>query len=200
MKATNNLYKAILKVKSILVVSLLLIPIWSLSQKSDYIIPHAGDTVFCKIKSIGPKKLFTVDENGETTKYKANDLKGCKYKGKQYIVGKVRGSMCLLKVVLEGDMNLVVHRKMVSTNTTNQTTNTKTYNHQYIDTYLVFLEGTPNDSFTKLGWVWRNKLAKLGSDCNGFKKKVKAEKWGAWGNENGEITDLVSYFNKNCSE
>ena len=184
--------------KSLLYLLLFISPFWIHSQRQDYIIPQSGDTIHCKIKRIGPKKLFTINENGDTQKYKAGDLKGCSYKGNHYIVGKVRGSMCLLKVVLEGDMNLVVHRKLVSTNTSNQVTNTKTFNHQYIDTYLVFLDGTSNDSYTKLGWTWRNKLAKLGSDCSGFKSKVKNEKWGAWDNPNGEITELVNYYNEKC--
>ncbi|PHR46095.1 MAG: hypothetical protein COA32_12700 [Fluviicola sp.] len=186
--------------KSIFILFLMLISVMSLSQDQDHIILNSGDTTVCKIKSIGPKKLFTVDENGDTQKYKAQDLKGCSYKGKKYIVGKVRGSMCLLKVVIEDDMSLVVHIKPVNTRSTNEVTNTKTITRQYIKTYLVFLDGTPNDSYTKLGWLWRNKLSKLGSDCSGFKSKVKKVKWGAWDNPNGEITELVNYYNEKCGD
>jgi hypothetical protein len=167
----------------------------------DYIITKSGNKIECDITRINYKKVYTNDDKGTEQKYAANELSECYFKGNKYIVAKVPAGTygvkvwCLLKVYVEGDMNLAL--LSVNYSSKSDFNGTTTYTHDQADIFYVFLKDAPNDSYEKIGFTWRKDMAKLGSSCSEFKNKVKAEDYSSRTSPDN-LTVLVNYYNENC--
>lgn len=176
----------------------------SSANAQDYIITKDGVKIECDIRRITHKKIYTVDEgdDGVEKKYAANEVTECSFNGNKFIAAKVPAGTygvrvwSLLKVYVEGEMNLALLSVGYTSKSTSNGTTTLT--HDEADVYYVFLKDTPIDSYEKIGITWRKDMAKLGSSCPEFKKKVKAEDYSSW-RSSENLSALVSYYNENCN-
>lgn len=164
----------------------------------DYIITKSGKKIECGVKSVDHKKVYTNGDNGAEVKYDASELSECYFKGTKYIVGEVPAGTygvrvwCLLKVYVEGDMNLVL--LTVKYNTKSEFNGTTTSTAGQAENFFVFLEGAPNNSYEKMGITWRKTLVKMGSSCSQFTIKVKETD----SSTSDNLSALVNYYNENC--
>jgi hypothetical protein len=134
-------------------------------------------------------------------KYAANEVTECSFNGNKFIAAKVPAGTygirvwSLLKVYVEGDMNLA----LLSVGYTSKSTfnGTTTLTHDEADVFYVFLKDTPIDAYEKIGITWRKDMSKLGDSCPEFKKKVKKEDYSSW-NSSENLSALVVLYNENC--
>jgi hypothetical protein len=175
---------------------------FSSANAQDFIITKEGSKIECDIRRITHKKVFTTGDDGEEKKYAANELTECYFNGNKFIVAKVPAGTygvkvwSILKVYVEGDMNLA----LLSVGYTSKSTfnGTTTATHDEADVFYFFLKGTPNDSYEKIGITWRRDMATLGSSCSEFEKRVKAEDYSSWSSPE-ILSELVNYFNESCN-
>ena len=168
----------------------------------DYLITKDGNKIECDISRITHKKVYTVAADGEETKYAANEIKECNFDGIKFIAAKVPAGTygvrvwSILKVYVEGDMNLALLSVGYTSERNFNGTTTRT--PEQADVYYVFLKDTPIDAYEKIGITWRKDMAKLGEGCPEFKKKVKKADYSSWSSSD-DLSVLVSFYNENCN-
>lgn len=174
----------------------------AVASEQDYVVTKEGNKIECDIKRITHKKVYTIGDDGEEKKYAANELTECFFKGVKFIVAKVPAGTygvrvwSILKVYVEGEMNLALLSVGYTSDRTFNGTTTRT--PEQADVYYVFLKDTPIDAYEKIGITWRKDMVKLGEECPEFKKKVKKADYSSWSSSD-DLSVLVSFYNENCN-
>lgn len=151
-------------------------------QDGDYIIKNNGDTVYCEIEAKRGKVFTTIDD--EKITFSPSDIKGYSYKNKNYIPGP--GGF--IELIFEGKMILGV------TYVQNTTSAGGSISVNQTPIYHVRLASEPSNTFTKLGYTWRNDLKKLGADCSNFDVEIDNYKLNDLTRKT--ITHLVTIYNE----